>query len=202
MKKAENIPFSKEEVDGFKEVLRSCLCNNEIESLKINLLETLAVFIVHANKANYKEEFENKKNRFMPDLIAKVLIALKEKRNTSQASIDDELTEIREFLFQKARELKIEDKITIFACYYLDWDILSLVLSGSFSHSTEVNRLTMDQFNELKGLIDFDLSEVFNLSLTNYLKAFLKIIPASILPSASLDIADCEFLQYVDNKIP
>lgn len=60
----------------------------------------------------------------------------------------------------------------------------------------------MDQFNELQNIIDFDLAEVFNLSLDSYLKAFLKIIPSSILPSASLDIDDCEFLQYVDNKIP
>lgn len=60
----------------------------------------------------------------------------------------------------------------------------------------------MDQFGELKSLVDFDLTEIFNLNINNYLKVFLKIIPANILPAASLDIADCEFLQYVDNKIP
>jgi hypothetical protein len=46
------------------------------------------------------------------------------------------------------------------------------------------------------------MSEVFNINLNSYLKAFLKIIPENIQPAASLDIADCEFLQYVDNKIP
>lgn len=54
-------------------------------------------------KVNYKEEFENKLNRFTPDLIAKVLIALKEKRSSSQVSIDEELAEIRNFLLAKLK---------------------------------------------------------------------------------------------------
>lgn len=54
-------------------------------------------------KPNYKQEFENPLNRFTPELIAKVLIALKEKRNISQGSIDEELTEIRVFLLSKLR---------------------------------------------------------------------------------------------------
>ena len=58
---------------------------------------------MNTHKVNYKEEFENKLNRFTTDLIAKVLIALKEKRSTSQVSIDEELAEIRNFLLAKLK---------------------------------------------------------------------------------------------------
>ncbi len=51
--------------------------------------EAIAVFIVNIGKPNFKEEFNSEKNKYLADLISKVLIALKEKRSTTQVSIDD-----------------------------------------------------------------------------------------------------------------
>ena len=55
---------------------------------------------------------------------------------------------------------------------------------------------------EMKNLINFDMTKVFTLNLNCYLKAFLKLLPEVCLPKITLDITNSEFLQYIDNQIP
>ena len=46
------------------------------------------------------------------------------------------------------------------------------------------------------------MKKIFSLNLNSYLKAFLKLLPQSLLPKITLDITNSEFLQYIDNEIP
>lgn len=77
----------------------------------------------------------------------------------------------------------------------MESEVLSTI--DRFNSSTEIPRLAEDQVQEVRQLIDFDLSKLFNLNLNVYLKAFLKLLPPSLLPKVTLDISNSEFLEYL-----
>ena len=70
----------------------------------------------------------------------------------------------------------------------MESEVLSAI--DRFNSSTEIPRLAEDQVQEVRQLIDFDLSKLFNLNLNVYLKAFLKLLPPSLLPKVTLDISN------------
>ena len=44
--------------------------------------------------------------------------------------------------------------------------------------------------------------ELFSVPIDSYVKAFLKILPSTMLPEASFNVIDPEFFNYISCKIP
>lgn len=96
--------------------------------------------------------------------------------------------------------MSITERVKLFIYYFLDWEYLQNI--EEFSKDTDVPRISDAQVGPLKTLLSFDTSELFSQSLDPCLKAFLKILPPSLLPNPTFSIIDQEFFNYITPEIP
>jgi len=66
----------------------------------------------------------------------------------------------------------------------------------------DLKRLSIEQYEQYKTLLNFNIQEIFSFNITNIVKIFLVLLPEELIPESRLDIVDPTYLKFIRNVPP